>query len=541
MTKKRDSFPPIPGESTDAPIERAISDLTASDFMEMPVALEKPFRESRYPVPQTEYESLKAESAERGMIALAEGIDSTDSSGAKIDAEPLEIPFIEIDDAQPEDGIPLVSAAVPASMAPVTIVSFNGINATGWTPPDCTMAIGPSHVLVSVNTGMACFTKTGVAVFNIPNLATFLGSAVPSGAKIFDPKLIYDHYAGRFVLVITAVRNAPQGSWFIVAASKTSNPTGSWTFYTLNALTVSAGSNAWADYPTVGFDSQAIYISSNQFSYGTNSFQTSRIRVLNKSQIYSAAAVTWVDYNNLTNNDGSQAFTIQPCTHFHGGGNSAVYFVNSYWPTSNGATKLTLWKLVNPLTSPNLTRVVITVNNFKIPPNAEQPGGFLTTGDIRLLNAMYQFSGGVQRVWTSHTVRVQWAGEAAPRSAVRWYEIDVNTNKVIQQQDFGAANLYYSYPAIHTDVYRNAFMVFTVAGPTTFAQMRQTGRRATDPANTMQGSALVKSGASAHLSGRWGDYFGIARDPSATNEVWGFAEFAAASGQWGTWVSKMKF
>ena len=115
----------------------------------------------------------------------------------------------------------------------------------------------------------------------------------------------------------------------------------------------------------------------------------------------------------------------------------------------------------------------------------------------------------------------------------------MNSNNVIQQQDLGAANLYYTYPAIHTDVNRNAFMVFTVVGPTTFAQMRQTGRKTNDPVSTMQGSALVKSGISAHSSGRWGDYFGIARD-AAPNEVWGFAEFAGASGQWGTWVAKMK-
>jgi hypothetical protein len=527
---------PTYGESMDAPLVRSIATLTAGDFLTMPVVLEKPTRESRYPISQEAYNALKAasEQSERGDLSAGKG---TDAAAKNIGSESVNPSGSE--EAQSEDGFPLAKGSGPVSNAPISMTSFNGMNATGWVPPDCTMAVGPNHVLISVNTGMACYTKTGAAVFNIPNLATFLGAAVPAGAKIFDPKLIYDHYAGRYVLVIAASRSAPQGSWFIVASTNTNDPTGTWTLYSLNAMTT-VGTAAWADYPTVGFDSQAIYISSNQFGF-VGGFQFSRVRILNKAQIYASAAVSWTDYNSLTNNDGSVAFTIQPCAHFHGGGNGVAYFVNSYWPSANGSTKLTLWKLTNPITAPSLTRVAITVNNFAIPPTAVQPGGSLTTGDIRLLNAVYQFSGGVQRVWTAHTVRVQWSGDATPRSAVRWYEIDVNSNAVVQQQDFGAANLYYSYPVIQIDSSRNAFMVFTTVGATTFAQMRQTGRKVTDPVSTMQGSALVKAGVSAHTSGRWGDYFGIARDPSLTNEVWGFAEFASASGQWGTWVVKMKF
>ena len=532
---------PVYGESTDAPIVRSIADISPSDFMQMPTALEKPERESRYPIPQKDFNALKAEAetSERGALGI--GNSSTDASAMNINNQSADSSDA---DAHSEDGLPLASTGAPTPMAPMAPVSFNGMNATGWTPPDCTMAVGLNHVLVSVNTGMACFTKAGVSVFNIPNLATFLGAAVPANAKIFDPKLIYDHYAGRYVLIITAVRKAPNplGSWIIVAASNTNNPTGTWTFYTLNALTTVGGVNAWSDYPTVGFDSQAIYVSTNQFTFtGGGVFQFSRIRILKKAQIYAAAPVTWVDYNSLTNNDGSVAFTIQPCAHFHGGGNGTAYFVNSYWPSAAGSTKLTLWKLVNPITTPTLTRVAVTVNNFKIPPNALQPGGTLTTGDIRLLNAVYQFSGGVQRVWAAHTVSIQWQGDPTPRSAVRWYEIDVNSNAVAQQQDYGAVGLYYTYPAIQTDANRNAYMVFTTVGQTTFAQMRQTGRKVADAVNTMQGSALVKAGVSAHLSGRWGDYFGVARDPSVTTEVWGFAEFAAAAGQWGTYVVKMKF
>ena len=313
---------PTPGESTTTPIVRSIGDLTIADFItRMPAVLQKPHRECRVPGKQKDYDELKAEAAAFSSPSASRGRGESEDIGTDPSANDLtnfsNVPGAS--EALSEDGIPLRSAraaGIPEPLAPTSVTNFNGINATAWAPPDCSMAVGPSHVIVAANVSMACYTKTGSLVFNIPDLATFLGSAVPAGAKLFDPKLFYDHYAGRYVLVICAVRTSPAGSWIIIAASNTSNPSGTWTMYNLNAASSLGGVSSWADYPCVGFDSQAIYIATNQFSFETDSFQQSRLRVLKKSLIYSGAALTWVDFNDLTNNDESKAFSIQPCSHF---------------------------------------------------------------------------------------------------------------------------------------------------------------------------------------------------------------------------------
>ena len=67
------------------------------------------------------------------------------------------------------------------------------------------------------------------------------------------------------------------------------------------------------------------------------------------------------------------------------------------------------------------------------------------------------------------------------------------------------------------------------------------GRRVTDAPNTLQGSALVKAGESAYTGGRWGDYFGHARDGGDAAQVWLYGEFADARDSWGTWVCSTRF
>ena len=62
-----------------------------------------------------------------------------------------------------------------------------------------------------------------------------------------------------------------------------------------------------------------------------------------------------------------------------------------------------------------------------------------------VLSSMFQFVGGVQRLWTTHTTKVTWSGESVARSGVQWYEIDVDSKAVVQQGVFGATG----FGAVH--------------------------------------------------------------------------------------------
>jgi hypothetical protein len=534
------------GGSTEevAPSEQSLSELTVEDYQaEPPNAGREPFMVTRFPVEMDEFRQmcLDADALEQEPTTLeAEAIED-EPSDEDIEVKRLE----EVEGEEPEERL-FAEAAEPAPLAPPKGHSFAGISATGWQPPDCTLGVDADEVLLAVNVELADHRKTGSRRFRWPNMNTLFKNVLPSGVGLFDPRIVYDHYAQRWCVVAAARGSSPNRSYIMIGVSRTSDAGGSWWVYRLDATkNGNSATNNWGDYPMLGFDTQCFYIVCNMFSFG-GGFQYCKLRILYKTQLYNGQPVTWYDFWNLKNPNGSTAFTVQPCTHFLGlGGNPPAYMVNALWPSG---TSLTLWTINNPAGywkggAPSLSKNSVACRQYDLPPDARQKGSStrIETNDSRLLNAMYQYVGGTRRVWTCQTSKISWSGDSEARSCLQWYEIDVPTKKVVQQNKYGARGYYYFFPAIHTDLRRNGYLVFSRSSANTYGSLRQTGRRVNDPANDLQSSNLVKAGESPYNGGRWGDYFGICRDGGDANRVWGYGEYAESGGRWGTWVYSAKF
>jgi hypothetical protein len=357
---------------------------------------------------------------------------------------------------------------------------------------------------------------------------------------IFDPKALYDQHAGRWVLVAVAVQNSPRNSLHLVSVSNSSDPLGPWRNYRFNAMV--DGSNAtnnWADYPALGVDHQALYITSNMFAFG-GGFQYAKIRVIPKTGPYSGGAAPFFDFVRMRNADNSLAFTIQPCHTF--GAPQVEYLVNSAFPAGNF---LTLWRITNPTAAmPTLVRQQVPVSPYSLPPNAEQSGGAppLNTGDVRVLHAVFRGDS----VWTAFTTAHNWGG-TSNRASIQWCQIRAAAPAVVQQGVYGTTSFHYFYPASCPDNNGNMTMVFSRSGPSAFGSIFYTGRRSTDLLGTLQPSALLKAGVThyAKLDGsgrnRWGDYNGVAADPANPRLIWFYSEFASAMDSWGTWVGSSFF
>jgi hypothetical protein len=82
---------------------------------------------------------------------------------------------------------PALAAGLAPVAAPSGSANFAGIPSTGWLPPDCTMATGPQHVLLSVNSSMAVYNKTGGAPVLQRTLTQWFANVVQN-MTIFDPK-----------------------------------------------------------------------------------------------------------------------------------------------------------------------------------------------------------------------------------------------------------------------------------------------------------------------------------------------------------------
>src|SRR5207247_1320390 len=125
------------------------------------------------------------------------------------------------------------AAGVAPAAAPTPSGNFAGIASTGWIPPDCTMATGPNHVLLSVNSSVAIHNKAGGGAVLQRTLTQWFANVV-QGLTIFDPKALYDQHAARWVLLAVAFRNNPNKSVFLLSVSATSDPLGQWRNYVLD-------------------------------------------------------------------------------------------------------------------------------------------------------------------------------------------------------------------------------------------------------------------------------------------------------------------
>ncbi len=119
----------------------------------------------------------------------------------------------------------------------------------------------------------------------------------------FDPRVVYDPYANRFV--VTAAQKgadptaAASAARVLVAVSKSADPNGGWLFAAVSpqvpdgTVTGTRANYAWVDYPQVAVDNQAVYVTGDLFQSGSTTARLangSRLWVLPKGTLDTTAA-----------------------------------------------------------------------------------------------------------------------------------------------------------------------------------------------------------------------------------------------------------
>src|SRR5215217_1597284 len=273
------SFEPAPG-AADSPLH----EVSPAQLLAVPPRV-RPQREGgRIPEDMEETQRLQEEAQEP--------VPTDTEVTATVDTTPDE-EGVDADEAlavfnAPEAGsLAGVDLDAVAEAAPVTRV-FEGNRYTGFIPPDHAIAVGPNHFLVAVNAELQMFNKQTGAPVTLPwALSDLFSTAMPPGnVVLFDPRVAYDHYAQRWIVVAVAARANPAGSWIMIGRSDGSDPLGFWRGRALDAtLDGSTPTTNWASYPMLGFDTQAIYISSNMkaFPFSSGTFQYAKLRILSKA------------------------------------------------------------------------------------------------------------------------------------------------------------------------------------------------------------------------------------------------------------------
>lgn len=438
---------------------------------------------------------------------------------------------------------------------PDLLSSFIGIGQTAFIPPDPHMAAGPDHIMVTVNSDFAIYDKDGTQIFRI-DAESWFDNVLPDGGP-FDPQIAYDHIDDRWVMVWVG-GDIEAEAYYLVSVSDDSDPTGTWCNWALDAtVDGSTESNDLNDYPKLGFDEDAVYVTANMFELSDFSFEYVKIRILPKDDIYSGTCgmVEWTDFWDLREPDDTtvEVFTVVPAVTF--GSPGVEYLINDS-PYVTGDF-MTVWKLTDPLglaDGPNLTAENVPVATSTSPPNAEQLGGttgllLIDVGGRRVRNAVYKDGS----LWTAHSVA---GGTDDDFAFMRYVRIDVGTDDnpttppaLLEDVRFGVDDFYYYYPAIQVDNNNNIVIGFTRSGASEYAGAFYTGRLDTDPPG-LAASSELKAGEATYVQldnsnrNRWGDYMGIALDPG-TGSIWTYLEYAVDSddlgNDWGTWIGELTY
>ncbi len=440
-------------------------------------------------------------------------------------------------------------------------------------PPDPIGAAGPEHLVNVVNTYLQAWEKDGTLDFEL-SLADFFGALGPDGFP-FDPKVIYDQYQDRWVVVALEFEDTTFGdpvndSRLLLAVSDDWDPNGTWFEVAIDAVTDIGGTDHWADYPGFAVDEEAVYVTANMFEFFSfgGTFGGNRLWAIEKGAgsggFYdgAGAAVTVLDpYGPSCLTSEPFCSTTQPA-HMFGAAPAGVgtFLVLFSGLTDGMAEFLQITRLDDPLGSPSFDSQFVdfgNVSDSSFPPMPDAPqsgtGVLIETNDLRTLDAAWR----ADSLFVSTTVNPNPGHSEDNEATAYWVQVDTSDlgalalggGDFVTGEDI-AANTHTFMAAISVNSDRNAAVGFADSASSIFASAHFTTLDLAAGSDT--GSEVLRDGLDFYIrdygSGRnrWGDYTGMEVDP-ADQCFWVFNEYAITrgtpdgsgdDGRWGTAFGK---
>jgi len=447
----------------------------------------------------------------------------------------------------------------------------NSANTGGFVfiPPDPHGAAGPDDLINVTNVTIRFHDKSGT-LNRDEALSDFFASVSPA-TFTFDPKVLYDQFADRFVvvtleLVDDGVCAAPADctSRILVAVSDDSDPSGTWHFTDFDSeMTIPGGTGTqhWADYPGFAVDEEAVYITTNMFEFAVDgtSFGGVRLWVIDKGLaggFYDGAAAAVNVFNPYAG--GGSEVTTQPAHVFGTAPGSVGTFLVSHSGLTNMVTETEAVQVVrmdDPLGSPTFTQAFIDVGDIDdvaaVLPDAPQDGTstLIEVNDRRALDADWRDDS----LWMTATILPN-SGPDSGETTATWWEIDTSTLASLAIADQGliggeeiAPGAYTFFPGIAVNNAHHVGIGYAVSAPSIFPSSAYTTRSRQDPPGEVRVSRILRAGTDHYErtfggpQNRWGDYTGVTVDPS-DDCFWIYNQHAidrgnvinTEDGRWGT-------
>ena len=458
-------------------------------------------------------------------------------------------------------------------------------------PPDQGLCAGNGFVLESVNDVLSIYDRQGNLLRGPVDLNTFYGyiaainrSTGARGPSVTDPSCYYDPDTRRwFQIALTldhvGTTSSLNGNNHVdIAVSQTDDPTGAWNLYQLPVQNNGtqgtpdhqcAGGFCLGDYPHIGADANAVFITTNEFAVFGPGFYGAQIYAISKHALVSgASSPNVVLWNGGDPAIPAPAFTVWPavspesqCAGDHGGtefllSSDAVFF------DSGTSSEIWLWTIshthaidsaptslllavqpigVEPYAVPTTritqkagdTPLVSCVNDPACAPLVGAPVAnppltsprLVAVNDSRMQQVMYANG----KLWAAlDTDVVQGSGHA---SAVAYFVLNPRSGVVFANGTLSLPDASLTYPAVAVTKSGRGVIAFTVVGPNDYPSSGYAGIDAKSGAGDVH---LTAAGAgpwdgftgipSLASRARWGDYGAAAADGDS---IWIASEYIA--------------
>jgi hypothetical protein len=445
---------------------------------------------------------------------------------------------------------------VVANFAGISDVASHAVNGFHITPPDQALCVGLASPWEAAGLKLGVAPGTTVVVEG-DNEAWAIYST--SGATLFGPDTLADLFSDPFASGDIGCRYDPatQSYFFteiggLLFGSDAGNfgtdlavfsPNG----YAPYQVDTSVGATCFPDFPQLGFDPAAFYLSIDAFCGPNQDFAGTDLYAITKADLVALGAAGFVAFGPLAL-AGDPVLALQPAS---GDASSTEYLVNSWAYDASGnnlatANTLGLWQVTgdqNIDSAPGtvtLTGQTIASETYAFPVPAASTGDgntpagspnfviaeqFLNPDDSRAEQVQITNTNRGLRLYTSLDTALYLDNSFAFVDGAAWFEIDPVGQKVTQQGYVGVAGTNLLYPSLMRTSSGEMVLDFSMTSPTLNPS---TGYAvAKDTSGHFGAVQMTQEGSGPHVSfsdllfnrPRWGDYSAAALDPNG-NDVW---------------------
>ncbi len=427
-------------------------------------------------------------------------------------------------------------------------VRFPGVGANGFAPPDTNMAVGPNHILQTVNSRYAIYNKAGTLLtgpFSLSSLWSTLGTGNACATQnAGDVVAQYDKLADRFVVTQLGGVSAPFSE--CIAISQTSDPTGAYFLYSFSY------GNTLNDYPKFGVwptaTNSAYLGTANLFANG-QTFTGSQACAFDRTKMLAGNPTAQGICFTIANDGGYLPSDLD-------GSTPPLDGTPGYFFTFETLSSLRGYRLSPNFANPGASTFTVQTPDITVASFAQACNGGTcipqsgtaqqldSLGDRLMYRVAFRNFGDHEALVFNHSVT------AASSVGVRWYELrsPVSTSgtfSLFQQGTFAPDSTFRWMGSAAMDGSGDIGIGYSASSSSLHPAIRHTGRLPGDPLGTLETEVSMIEGTGSQTGGltRWGDYSAMRIDPSDDCTFWYTNEYLASNGSfnWSTFFGSFKF